>query len=51
LGKSLATLEDTIKQNKVAPLDLHDVSDPDDDEIEKMILNDDERSLKTRMWK
>lgn len=30
--------------------DLGSVPEPDDSEIEKMILNEGERALKTRLW-
>ena len=34
----------------VVPTDINEVSEPDDEEIDKMILNDSERALKTRLW-
>lgn len=30
--------------------DIDEISEPDDGEIDKMILNTDERALKTRLW-
>ena len=32
------------------PTDINEVSEPDDEEIDKMILNESERALKTRLW-
>ena len=31
-------------------VEISDLPEPDDEEIEKMILNDGERALKTRLW-
>ena len=51
LSKGLSILEKNIKTREIIPKDIDEVPEPDDAEIEKMILNDDEKALKTRLWK
>ena len=51
LSKGLSILEKNIKTRELIPKDIDEVPEPDDAEIEKMILNDDEKALKTRLWK
>ena len=51
LSKMLSKLENNgHAANQLVPIDMNDISEPDDEDIEKMILNEGERALKTRLW-
>lgn len=51
LGKILQKFENNgAGNNQVIPVDIDELSEPDDDEIQKMILTDEEKALKTRLW-
>ena len=50
LSKRLSRFIETNSGNQLVPVDLADVPEPDDSEIDKMILGKEERALKKRLW-
>lgn len=51
LGRILQKFENYgTGANSLIPVDIDELPEPDDEEIEKMILTEEERALKTRLW-
>ena len=49
-GATAGSISDAYANMQVLPVSIDELSEPDDEEIAKMILTDEEKALKTRLW-